>query len=113
MKKIFFAFVIPVISILLYSFVNMSGSNETKSSTGRDVVLQFITYNGYGNNLYIDNVSTGIQSDNDVTVTSFLNIPYDTVYSVMQSGTDTVTPIVTISNIGRNLTSDTVKVFLK
>lgn len=113
MKKIFFVFVIPVISILLYSFVNMSGSNETKSSTGRDVVLQFITYNGYGNNLYIDNVSTGIQSDNDVTVTSFLNIPYDTVYSVMQSGTDTVTPIVTISNIGRNLTSDTVKVFFE
>lgn len=108
MKKLYFVFVVSLISIILYSFINMN-----RSSSSRDVVLQFITFNGYGNNLYIDNVSTGTQGSNDVTVTSFLNIPYDTVYSVLKSGSDTVTPIVTVSNIGRNITTDTVKVFFE
>ena len=113
MKKLYPVSVVLLICIILYSFINISRSAGNNDSSARDVVLQFITYNGYGNNLYIDNVSTGIQGDNDVTVTSFLNIPYDTVYSVLQSGSDTVTPIVTISNLGRNATTDTVKVFFE
>ena len=113
MKKLYFVFVVSLISIVLYSFISLSRYPELNDSTARDIVLQFISYNGYGNNLYIDNVSTGIQSDHDITVTSFLNIPYDTVYSVLQSGTDTVTPIVTISNIGRSATADTVSVYFE
>lgn len=107
MKKIIFVAAILILCITVYSFYNSS-----KPDGSRDIVLAFITYNGYGNNLYIDNVMTGIQPDLDVTVTSILNIPYDTTYSIFASGTDTISPVVTVTNIGRNSIADPISVFL-
>jgi len=109
MKKPLFIAAIFIVCFILFSFYN----NTPKSVQSRDIVIAFITYNGYGNNLYIDNILTGKQPDHDLTVTSILNIPYDTTYSVFTSGTDTVSPVVTITNIGRfNITDSTLKVFL-
>ncbi len=113
MKKTFFVFVIFTISIISFSFYNLSNKEVLNSNSSRDIVLQFITYNGYGNNLFIDNVLTGRQTNYDITVTSILNIPYDTVYSTKISGTDTISPSVTVSNIGRIGTTDSVQVFLE
>lgn len=109
MRKLFFVFVIfiPAFAALSFYFLQDRTGEDT-----RDIVVQFVTYNDYGNNLYIDNVLTGIQNNDDIAVTSIFNIPYDTTYSVYQSGTDTVSPIVTVSNIGRNAIPGTVAIHL-
>ncbi|MEO8447322.1 MAG: T9SS type A sorting domain-containing protein [bacterium] len=112
MKKSLFVLILCSISFLLFSFYNLSKRDLNELSGTRDIVLQFITYNGYGNNLYIDNIRTGTQNLYDINVTSFLNIPYDTIYSVQVSGSDTITPKVTVSNIGRGSLIDTITVFL-
>lgn len=114
MKKSFFVFIVCFISIILFSFYTLNKKNSDSSNGSRDIVLQFITYNAYGNNLYIDNVMTGIRKDFDVTVTSFLNIPYDTNYATKNSGIDTVlSPTLTVSNIGTNdIVDSNIKVIL-
>ena len=102
--------------ILFVSAIIFAGLNPDVISHGvssRNIVIGFFTYNGYGNNLYIDNVRTGSQINYDVKVTSLLNLPYDTTYSVKQSGTDTVTPRIGISNVGRIASTDSIKVYLK
>jgi hypothetical protein len=87
--------------------------NISGSVSSRNITIGFFTYNGYGNNLYVDNVRTGSQINYDMKVTSLLNLPYDTTYSVLQSGTDTITPRIGISNVGRVASADSIKVFLK
>lgn len=113
MKKSFFVFVICTLCLISFSFYYLNKKDIADSNSSREIVLQFITYNGYGNNLFIDNVLTGLQSNNDITVTSLINIPYDTVYSTKITGTDTISPIVTVSNIGRTNTPDSIKVYLE
>jgi len=99
-------------SLIILSFISLKDTSGNYDSGARDVRLQFIVYNGYGNNLYIDNVLTGERISNDVTVTSIVNIPPDTVYSVFSSGSDTVSPVVSVANIGNNNSSDTLRVYL-
>lgn len=98
-------------SLITFSFISLK-DNSGNTSGSRDIRLQFVTYNGYGNNLYIDNVLTGERISNDVTVTSIINIPPDTVYSVLNSGSDTISPIVSVANIGNNNSSDSLRVYL-
>ncbi len=112
-RKLFYTGIIFIICLIFLSFYSpympdLSGINQPRS-----IVLQFITYNGYGNNLYIDNVLTGVQQLNDVTVTSITNIPYDTTYSTLVSGIDSVAPRVTVSNIGRAAVTDSIAVYLQ
>lgn len=93
-----FIFIISVlISCLSYAFI-FNSENSGQNS----IVLKFVTHNGYGNNLYIDNVTVGKQFSNDIKITSFLNLPADTVYSVDTSTfkLDTIKALVT--NVGRN-----------
>lgn len=113
MKKSLYVFVIFSICMVSLSFYFLKKNGSAELNSSRDIVLQFITYNGYGNNLFIDNVLTGRQADNDITVTSLINIPYDTVYSTKNSGSDTISPVVSVSNIGRNGSPELVKVFLE
>ncbi len=114
MKKlliVILVFITGAAVLISFSGINFSGKNSGSLTSGRDIVLQFVTYNGYGNNLFIDNILTGIQPETDVTVTSIVNIPYDTTYSILQSGSDTITPVVSVANIGRSFV-DTVRVHL-
>ncbi|MFA7359519.1 MAG: T9SS type A sorting domain-containing protein [Candidatus Kapaibacterium sp.] len=78
----------------------------------KGVMLQFVTYNGFGNNLYIDNVVMGNRVNFDLAVTSFNNIQRDTTFL---PGTNTydVSPEITITNIGLYNGSESTKVFLR
>lgn len=81
---------------LSYAFIYKS---ETSGKNG--IMLKFITHNGYGNNLYIDNVTTGAQFNKDIKITSFINLPSDTIYSVgpVSLTLDTIKALVT--NVGK------------
>lgn len=63
--------------------------------------LAFVTYNGYGNNLYIDNVLVGTRFNSDVMPVSIDNILPDTSYA-SGAGSYTVAPEVSIVNLGLN-----------
>ncbi len=59
----------------------------------------FVTYNAYGNNLYIDNVSVGTQVAHDVQPISIVNLPADTSYTI-GGANRTLQPVVRLVNIG-------------
>lgn len=111
--KSFFYSLLFVIALLMLFIAGVYTENISGSVSSRNITIGFFTYNGYGNNLYVDNVRTGSQINYDMKVTSLLNLPYDTTYSVLQSGTDTITPRIGISNVGRVASADSIKVFLK
>jgi hypothetical protein len=73
-----------------------------KDADTNNVVLQFIAYNGFGNNLYIDNVSVGNRYTNDVSASSIGNIPADTNYSYFGNSSFKISPSAEITNTGRN-----------
>jgi hypothetical protein len=76
MKRIILIILLFCIS-LSYAFIFKS---ENSGNSG--IMLKFITHNGYGNNLYIDNVTIGTQYNKDIKITSFINLPSDTIYSL-------------------------------
>ena len=111
-KKLSVLFIL-ISAFVAYSFSSRLHNTVQNTSSSRDIALQFITYNGYGNNLYIDNVLTGERISNDVAVTSIINFPIDSVYSIYTSGTDTVAPILSVANIGLSNSSDSITVHMK
>jgi hypothetical protein len=69
------------------------------------VQLKFVTINGYGNNLYLDNVTVGNQFNLDAAVGSINNINSGTSYATSTSPF-VIAPQVSIINIGKqNITS--------
>lgn len=78
----------------------------------KSIMLQFITYNGYGNNLYLDNIITGNRANFDLAVTSINNIPRDTCYLPGISSVD-IFPSINVTNIGLENTLDSVTVNLR
>jgi hypothetical protein len=101
MKRFFFIISLIIISSS-YAFIF-----RAENSGQNSITLKFVTHNGYGNNLYIDNVTVGKQFSNDIKITSFINLPSDTLYSVNAIDSfhvDTVKAIVT--NVGRNSISN-------
>ena len=55
------------LSIILFLAPSILMAQENPNNAD-EVVLQFITVNGYSNNLYIDNISAGNQYSLDVAV---------------------------------------------
>jgi hypothetical protein len=73
--------------------------------TSAQVQLKFVTINGYGNNLYIDNVTVGNQFNLDAAVGSINNINPGTSYATSTSPF-VIAPQVSIINIGKqNITT--------
>jgi hypothetical protein len=70
------------------------------STVADKVVAAFITTNGYGNNLYLDNIRLGTQHETDLAVVRIMNIPPDTTYAIGSSDIH-VKPTVLVLNIGR------------
>ncbi len=97
MKK----FILWLVIVLIPSFLMAQENPNNKD----EIVLQFITLNGYSNNLYIDNISAGNQYSLDVAVISLNNIAPDTSYGIGTTSID-INPEVTVSNLGTtNITS--------
>jgi hypothetical protein len=72
---------------------------------GSSVKLKFETYNGYGNELYIDNIAIGTRSNIDVAAGTITNIRPDTSYS---TGTSTfkIAPVCSFANLGLTAVSN-------
>ncbi|MGA2669508.1 MAG: hypothetical protein ABSF32_11440, partial [Ignavibacteria bacterium] len=73
--------------------------NGKKLTSTNNVVLEFITYNAFGNNLYIDNITAGSRLQNDAAVVSIENIPADTNYSYYGNSTFNLSPSADVSNL--------------
>lgn len=101
--------------ILFFVYLSFSKSeinDKDNSSSGEEVVLAFVTYNDFGNNLYIDNITAGLKIQNDVAVTSINNIRPGTTYLPSNSNV-TIKPKVNITNFGYTATiADSVSVIL-
>jgi hypothetical protein len=89
-------FVILIFSIIFLSF-NFS---KTEKLILNNVMFQFAATNGNGNNVYFDNFSTGVQFNNDLSVTSF-NLQ-DKNYLLPGQSSIMVLPSVLIMNTGKN-----------
>jgi len=73
--------------------------------TFSQVQLKFVTINGYGNNLYIDNVTVGNQFNLDAAVVSINNITSGTSYAT-STLPFVIAPNVSVINVGKqNITT--------
>jgi hypothetical protein len=97
----FTIFSIALCMLVILPGVMMAGDSDPAVSLNgnEEVVLSFITINGYSNNLFIDNVTLGTQSNTDVSVASINKIERDTSYAIGSSSFK-IAPSVTIVNVG-------------
>lgn len=84
-----------------YSFLTLFVISCSVLLFAQDVQVQFITVNGYGNNLYIDNLTLGTQKNIDVGVIALNNINADTNY-ILGNSSFILAPNASIINIGKN-----------
>jgi hypothetical protein len=109
MRKILIPFLLILIFITTLSFKSHNPVNQNTQG----LMLAFVTYNDYGNNLYIDNLTLGERREVDLSVSSIENISPGVSYLNSSEINDTITPVVNIVNLGSVILSDTAKVFLK
>jgi len=95
-----------LLSIIFSAFSFIHNNPVPPSGT---IKLQFITYNGFGNNLYIDNLLIGKRPVFDFKITGILNIPNDTFYTAVQDSI-TVIPEAKVTNFGDSAVSTPVPV---
>lgn len=93
MKKVFLLTLVLAVTLLAFNF------QSPQPTLLNNLTVQFITTNGYGNNIYVDNFMLGTQYLNDVAVSS-INIPKDSNYSVNGNTAFKVLPRVVVTNVG-------------
>lgn len=98
MKKVFLLTFVLALGVMAFNF------QSTQTSMLNNIVVQFVTTNDYGNNIYVDNFSIGTQFQSDVAVTA-INIPKDSNYSTNGTNSFKVLPKVTLVNLGTIATS--------
>lgn len=95
MRKVFI-----ILSLIFISFGFILDGKKTNGQSF-DLIVSFITYNGYGNNLYIDNLMIGKRYQNDVAVVSILDIKKDTAF-VTDTTSSSILPRAVIFNSGKS-----------
>ena len=88
---------IKILIFSLFAFTSFSFTN----STPVDVIFKLVTYNGYGNNLYFDNLSIGKIPGYDVSVAAIYNVNKDTTF-IADSAYSIVPLKVVLINTGSN-----------
>ena len=91
---------LSLLILCVISALSFSNDPGPKSVSSTNMKLAFITYNAYGNNLFIDNLTVGKKFGTDIAIMSINNIPKDTSYNSDSSSTFTVAPRVSIVNVG-------------
>jgi len=94
-------FSLLVLGLLIFSFT-FSGDNSGNQPL-YNVVVKFEGTNGNGNNLWLDNFSIGRRYNNDLAISSF-NLK-DKNYFLPGVTTSSITPIVTVFNVGYGVSS--------
>jgi len=98
MKKVFLLSLILAVTLVAFDIQSPQSLNN--------VVIEFVSTNQYGNNLYLDNFSIGERFQNDIAVSSINNINRDTSYSAAGNSAFSVSPNVSFINLGQtNVTS--------
>ncbi|CAN5672149.1 hypothetical protein BH10BAC5_BH10BAC5_14790 [soil metagenome] len=90
--------ILCIAALFVYSFD--SNPEKKTSSDNSTLTLAFITYNAYGNNLFIDNLTVGKKFGLDVAIAGINNIPKDTSYNSDSSSTITISPRISVVNVG-------------
>jgi hypothetical protein len=98
MKKFILLSLFVPFCFLIYSFLIPQSPSPTAIN---NFVVQFVTTNQYGNNLFIDNLSIGDKYQNDIAVSFINNVNRDTSYSAFGSSTFKIAPQVTFVNTGK------------
>ncbi|MBI5402882.1 MAG: T9SS type A sorting domain-containing protein [Ignavibacteriae bacterium] len=94
-SKILLSVLVFITIIFAFGF----SGDRTETMTVNNVVFKFEATNGNGNNIWLDNFSVGARYDNDLTISSFSL--RDRNYLIPGVSSTSVSPIVTIFNIGR------------
>lgn len=97
MKRNILNIAIGILSLIVLSFSSNVISEPPQASS---VIIQFVTTNGFGNNLYIDNISFGNRPVNDIAIISINNIKKDTTF-LPGVPLYSFSPIVSVVNLGQ------------
>lgn len=109
-NKIFRNIIIIIIILSATYFSNLKSENNSTQISNL-VKLAFVTYNDFGNNLYIDNLTAGTRPSYDLAVTSINNIKSGITY-LPSNYTDTINPNINITNIGLSAVSGDTSTFI-
>lgn len=99
---------VAVVSTVILSFTVMDNNHVQENS----IKLAFVTYNDFGNNLYLDNISIGTRSSYDLELTNITGIEKDTAY-LPETSSVKVLPTVVITNVGYSSSLDSIMAYIK
>ena len=100
---------LAILLLITAGFTFHSSDFPAKKIT-TDIIVSFVTYNAFGNNLYLDNLMVGKKPDLDLSIISINNVGKDTTF--VADSMITLLPDVVIFNAGKTNITDSVYVTL-